>query len=371
MTVTVDSLETPPQAASASVPRVWVLTGYRAGERVQILALAEALGWPFDLKDVDYRPVASTLSLFRLRTRQGIHRPGSARLKPPWPDLVISAGMRNEPVCRWIREQSGGRTRLVHIGRPWVPLEELDLVITTPQYRLPDRPNVLQNSLTMHGVTMDRLQAEAARWAPRFQHLPRPWIIVIVGGSSGPYTFGRKAARRLAAQATEFAEARGGSLLVTTSARTAPAALQELSRRIEAPVWFYHWQQDDLNNPYYAYLDLADELIVTADSISMLSEACATRKPVHMFDLGTGRHAMSRVTASGANDVRLAAWLYRGLMRWGPLRLSRDITLVHDQLIREGRADWLGQSGSAGAPLPLQDIDRAVARVRALLAGAG
>ncbi len=217
---------------------------------------------------------------------------------------------------------------------------------------------------------MGRLQAEAARWEARFTHLPRPWIPVIIGGSSGPYTFGRKAARRLAEQATAFAQARGGSLLVTTSARTTPAALQELSRRIAAPVWFYRWQQDDLNNPYYAYLGLADELIVTADSISMLSEACATRKPVHMFDLGTGRHAMSRGTGTGRNDVRLKAWLYRGLMRWGPRRLSRDITLVHEQLIREGRADWLGQSGSAGAPLPLQDIDRAVARVRALLPAA-
>jgi hypothetical protein len=79
---------------------------------------------------------------------------------------------------------------------------------------------------------------------------------------------------------------------------------------------------------------------------------------------------MSRGTVDGDNDVRLSAWLYRGLMRWGPLRLSRDITLVHDQLIREGRADWLGQPGSESAPLPLQDVDRAVARVRALLAGA-
>jgi len=373
MTGEADTLNTPPRAAAAGAPRVWVVTGYRAGERAQILALAEALGWPCEIKDVDYRPVASTLSLLRTRTRLGIHRAGSARLKPPWPDLVISAGMRNEPVCRWIRAQSGGRTRLVHIGRPWVALEKLDLVITTPQYRLPERPNVLQNSLTIHGVNAGRLQAEVARWEARFSALPRPWTAVIVGGNSGPFTFGRKAARRLAAQATEFARARGGSLLVTTSARTAPAALQELARRITVPMHFYHWQPDDLNNPYHAYLGLADELIVTADSISMLSEACATRKPVHMFDLGTGRLAMAG-EADGdndGNDLRPAALLYRVLMRWGPRRLSRDITLVHRQLIREGRADWLGRPGAACAALPLQDIDRAVARVRALMGGAG
>lgn len=354
-----------------SRPRVWVVTGYRAGERAQVLALAAALGWPYEVKDLDYRRVAAALSLVRARTRQGLNRSGSAKLKPPWPDLVISAGMRNEPVCRWIRRHAGGRTRLVHIGRPWMPLELLDLVITTPQYRLPDRPNVLHNSLTMHGVTLERLQVEAQRWAGRFNNLPRPWYAVIVGGNSGPYTFGRKAARRLAAQATALANERGGALLVTTSARTAPSAIQELARRIQAPVHFYHWQPNDLNNPYYAYLGLADELIVTADSISMLSEACATRKPVHMFDLGTGPHAMRRPGVGGGNDLRLSGLLYRMLMRWGPRRLSRDITLVHAQLIREGRADWLGEAGAAGSALPPQDIDRAVSRVRALFTGTG
>ena len=235
----------PIKRAPGSAPSIWVVTGYRAGERVQVMALAEALGWPCQVKDLDYRRVASTLSLFRTRSRLGINRTGSAKLKPPWPDVVITAGMRNEPVCRWIRAQSGGRTRIVHVGRPWVSLEQLDLVITTPQYRLPERANVLQNALTMHGVTPQRLAAEADRWAPRFADLPRPWIAVIVGGNSGPYTLGRKAARRLAAEASEFAAGRGGSLLVTTSARTAPAAMQELGRRIQAPAHFDQGQQDD------------------------------------------------------------------------------------------------------------------------------
>jgi mitochondrial fission protein ELM1 len=369
--ISTEATVVPINRAAGSVPSVWVVTGYRAGERVQVMALAEALGWPCQVKDLDYRRVASTLSLFRTRSRLGINRAGSAKLKPPWPDLVISAGMRNEPVCRWIRAQSGGRTRIVHIGRPWVSAEQLDLVITTPQYRLPDRANILQNALTMHGVTPARLQAEAARWAPRFADLPRPWTAVIVGGNSGPFTLGRKAARRLAAEASAFAEVRGGSLLVTTSARTAPAAMQELARRIQAPVHLYNWQQDDLDNPYYGYLALADEFIVTADSISMLSEACATGKPVHMFDLGTGAAAMRVQAEAGDNDLRLSALLYRALMRWGPQRLTRDIRLVHDRLLREGRARWLGETGAAGAAPGLQDIDRAVARVKSLFDDAG
>ena len=51
---------------------------------------------------------------------------------------------------------------------------ELDLVITTPQYRLPDRADVLQNLGTLHRVTPGSLDAARAAWQPRFAELPRP-----------------------------------------------------------------------------------------------------------------------------------------------------------------------------------------------------
>jgi mitochondrial fission protein ELM1 len=346
-----------PQSAKA-LPRVWVVTGYRAGERTQVLALAEALGWPFEVKELDYRPAAARISLFRRTTLRGFRLGRSASLEPPWPDVVIAAGMRNEPACRWIREQSGGRTRLVHIGRPWARLEQFDLVITTPQYRLPVRPNVLHNTLTLHGVTAERLQADAALWQAHLADLPRPRIAVIVGGDSGPCTFGPVAARRLAAQANALADTQGGSLLVTTSARTRAVAAQALADALAVPNRFYHWRPGDARNPYFGYLALAEAFIVTADSISMLTEACATGKPVYMFD-------------PGAEDFRLSGLWYRGLMRWGPQRLTRDISLVHRYLREAGNAVWLGESFPDHPPPPLQDMARALARVRALCPGSG
>jgi mitochondrial fission protein ELM1 len=352
----------------SSAPRVWVVTGYRAGERAQVLALAEALGWPFEVKELDYRPSAARISLFRGSSLRGFRMDRSSPLTPPWPDLVITAGMRNEPACRWIREQSAGRTRIVHIGRPWARLEQFDLVITTPQYRLPERTNVLHNNLTLHRVTVARLQAEARRWESRLAALPRPRIAVVAGGDSGPTTFGPRAAARLARQASAMAQAQGGSLLVTTSARTAPAAVEALSAGIQAPVDFYRWRRNDDDNPYFAYLALADAIIVTADSISMLTEACATGKPVYMFD------ADRPLTVSGRaedreRDFRLSGTLYRWLMRWGPNRLSRDIGLVHRRVLERRHAVWLGETFPDGVPPPLRDLERALARVRALFAG--
>jgi mitochondrial fission protein ELM1 len=356
-------------------PRIWAVMGYRAGENSQISALANALEQPFEIKRLGYRKSGAINGLLQRMTMKSIDAARSTPLVPPWPDLVISAGLRNEPVCRWIRHQSGGRTRLVHIGRPWAPLENFDLVITTPQYRLPSRPNVLHNHTTLHGVTTAALKSAAEHWATRLQHLPKPKVAVIIGGNSGPYTFGPRAARRLGAAASRMVRKSGGSLLVTTSSRTPGPALEILEEAFTEPAEIHRWNPATEDNPYTAFLGLADAIIVTGDSIAMLSEACATGKPVYIFDTGTGTWSMQggeKERAEGkiegeGYDFSLGALFYRLLMRFGPMRLSRDIRLVHDWLVSNGHAAWLGERFPGTEPPPLDDMQRAVERVQRLL----
>jgi mitochondrial fission protein ELM1 len=361
-TTTADAADGQP----ASTPRVWLVTGYRAGERGQILALAEALGWPYELKQLSYRKTEFRTSLFRGSDLRGIRLDRSSPLKPPWPDLVISAGMRNEPVGRWIRQQAGGQTRLVHIGRPWARPENFDLLVTTPQYRLPQRHNILHNTMTLHGVTDAKLSAAADRYRARYAQLPTPYFGVILGGNSGPYTLGRGTAASIARRASELARAQGGALLITSSARTSERALAEFERHLSAPFDFYRWRADDTNNPYYGILGLSASLIVTADSVSMLSEACATGKPVYMAELGGYGYPM-RDDCDAPVDFRLSALAYSWVMRFGHQRLSRDLRLVHRALLKEKRAVWLGESfqGVPPASFPT-DLERAVQRVHAL-----
>ena len=364
-------------------PRVWIVDAYRAGERTQLRALAEGLGWPYEIRTLRYRRLEMRTTLFRGSDLRGVDRAASDPLAPPWPDLVLSMGMRNEPVCRWIRDQSGGRTRIVHLGRLWSDPAQFDLVITTPQYRVPERDNVLRNALPLHGFGPERLRAAATLWAPRLAHLPRPYITVNIGGTSGPYAFGPRAADRLVRDAVALARARGASLLVSSSARTPIAAIDAFAAQRAVPMELYRWRPDDPDNPYPGFLALADEVIVTADSISMLSEAHGTGKPVHMFDTGAGRLSMRHDMHVAAGNLELAralarqdrdrpdiapgALAYRALMRWGWQHLSRDISRMHLRLVQSGRMGWLGdpppEGAAAAAP---SDLARAIARIEAL-----
>ena len=157
-----------------------------------------------------------------------------------------------------------------------------------------------------------------------------------------------------------------------------------LERGITVPAHLYRWTKGDNDNPYFAFLGLADAVVVTGDSMSMLAEACATRKPVYIFDLGEGEQSMRPEIADAAAAARLAlsgrrrlerahvaAFLYRQMMKFGPERLSRDIRIIHKYLIDSGRAVWLGDEFPQDRSLPTLDcLGRAVARVRALTEGA-
>jgi mitochondrial fission protein ELM1 len=361
-------------ALPSGQPVVWLLMGHRAGDNTQVLALGEALGWPFEIQRFVYTSYEVAVNLPFTAWLAGVDKDRSSVLAPPWPDLVISGGRRNEPIARWIQAQARKPVRLVHVGRPWARIERFDLVVTTPQYRLPELPNVLHNETPLHRVNAERLAKEAAQWGPRLEQLPRPLIAVLVGGSSGPYPFDTASGARLSRAADAMAKQTGGSLLVTTSARTTPEATDALFAGIGRPAQGYRFSRNDKENPYYGFLGLADRVIVTADSVSMMAEACSTGRPVYLFDTGEGRTSMrpeveSQSTGNGFapwNRAHLKAFVYRQTMRHGPQRLTRDIRIVQQRLVDSGRAAWLGDGEPAGSPPPLRDLERAATRVRAL-----
>ena len=226
------------------------MMGHKAGDNSQILALAEGLGWPFEIKHLVYRPTELLTNLLAPLTLLGIVRDRSSALAPPWPDLIISAGRRNEPPCRWIQAHADKRVRLVHVGRPWARIENFDLVVTTPQYRLPKRPNVLHNTAPLQRADQ-RLRQAASIWAPRLAHLPRPYTAVMIGGNAGPYvlTGGRDAA------GTRGERLRQGSGRLAAGQHQrayAQAGDPALEAALDCPAEVFRWTRDAAENPIWA-----------------------------------------------------------------------------------------------------------------------
>ena len=355
----------------APLPSVWALLGYKAGDNTQVRSLATALQWPWESRQLRYRSTELLTNLLLAPNLYGIDTAGSDQLEPPWPDLVISSGRRNEPVARWIREASGGRTRLVHVGRPWAQPEHFDLVLTTPQYRVPPADNVMEIPLPLHGLTLAKLEQAAAEWKPQFASLPSPRIVVLAGGNSGTFLMSVDRIRQVRAAVDALARETGGSLLVTDSARTPARAGDELFRDLELPHHTFRWGRDTGPNPYLGYLALGDRFVVTGDSVSMVAEACATGKAVYLVHPGRHPLPLPGAPEPAADWTRLDWYRWRPLshrlaQRIGPVRMRRDVPGLLQSLVDRGRASWLGgpepTSPIAGSP----DLARVVARIKGL-----
>jgi len=354
----VPPLATSIQAPPSQQPRAWLLIGHKAGDNAQLRTLAAAIherrGWPVEEKSLAFRPYELLLHSVSHPTLAGLDRASRSGIRPPWPDLVLTAGRRNELVALWIQARSGQPTRIVHVGRPWSRPERFDLVVSTPQYALTPGGNVLVNPLPLHQVDPATLTDAARHWAARLGELPAPRITLLVGGDSGPFVFTPALADRLARQLNAFVGSLKGSLLITTSPRTPPEFSERLWQSIDVPMFGYRWAPDAVDNPYWGLLALADRIVVTAESVSMITEALATGKPVYL--------------ASVAQPGSRPWWLQGASYRWKPLthrvamaiapaRFSRDVDRIHQALVSSGRAAWLGQ----GHPRPGHFTDDDVA----------
>ena len=300
-------------------PRCWVVTDGTIGMEIQCIGLAEAVGSAPEVKRIHMPPPWRWLPPGPLLHCNPLARldPRGDRLTPPWPELLISCGRQSVAPAAAVRRAAGEACLAIHIQDPKVPLACFDL-IAAPRHDLLSGPNVIETTGGLNRVTAARLAEAGARVAPRLSHLPERRVAVMIGGNNRVYRFTPAVARRLAAQLAEMTRREDVGLLVTPSRRSDPATvaiLRDALAGLPAVIW-----DGAGENPYFAFLELADTLIVTGDSVNMVTEAASTGKPVFVVELEGGSTKFrrfhetlraARITRSFAG--RLEHWTYTPL----------------------------------------------------------
>ena len=312
-----------------SEANVWLLTDGKAGHANQCLGLAAALGVDAEAKSLMPRFPWSRLppQLWFNPLRAG--DPDGTQLIPPWPDMVIAAGRQTVAPALAIKSASGGRAFCVQIQDPVSARHRFD-VIAAPQHDGLTGENLVETSGALTGITEALLQSAGERFADTLATLPRPLVAVLVGGSNGQYQMTEASTTALAAGLKRLAGDHGAGLAITASRRTGDENEARLRGGLSGtPWWFWDGRGD---NPYLGLLALADAIVVTADSVSMVSEACSTGKPVYIADLEGGSdkfdHFHAHLRDRGITrpfDGSLDDWTYDAL---------RDTEFVADEVVR-------------------------------------
>lgn len=359
-------------------PLIWYVVGDRLGDNGQVEALIEALDLPCERR---YVRVKAPWIKGKPKVKPSLHHldlEASDTLAPPWPDLLITVGRRLSMVAQWVQAQSGGRTRLVLIGKPSGSARPYKLIIVGPETQIPPGPRIMKIALPLLKVDDAKVQAAAQAWRERFADLPRPLVAFLVGGPTNPFVFNADVENRMLAIAEQVSE-RGGTPYFTTSPRTPPAFTEAMRDRLPAAARLFEWRRDASDNPYHALLGLADSFVVTGESISMLVEVAKLRRPLAIFPLPMS--VLGRLDQIRRNAAR---WLYqadgqdqrdglRAVIRriGGLLHLlphTRDFLAVHKTLIEQGLAVPAGGDIPQPSGAIPSDLEQVVARIHKLLA---
>ena len=329
-----------------TTPLIWVLTGDKTGDNNQLLALAELIGLPFKTKRLSYTLARAIPPRLLGTSLLSLTAEARRQLVPPWPDLVIAIGRRSVPTARWLKKKHGAKLALM--GHPRVDPSHFDLVITTRQYPVPAHGNVILLPMPLSRLG-ERPSANAAETA-LLGGLPRPHLLLALGGPTKYWQLDEAAIDHAVSALLHRAERLGGSLLAIGSRRTPAQVLAAVRDRLAEP----HRLIGDPAIRFAALMHDADEIFVTADSISMLSEAIQTGKPVGMLPI--------ELTAKGKRQL--------GERPGEIAHRSRDLRHIWDYLRGQGlvgtvdepkAGDWNGEAvrQAADAVRQLIGVDRA------------
>ena len=283
----------------------WVLTTGEAGMRSQALGLAEAVGLPIEEKRIALRRPWAWFPGGLLPLPLSALHGRSDRLAPPWPTLVIGCGRRSIDAALAIKRLSGGGTLAAYVQNPECGLRKFDVVAALPHDGVIGA-NVLTVATALHGVTAEKLAAAREAWRERLAPNGTPLLGVLVGGDNGSYRLTDAIATQLIRILRGAYHRHGMRAAMTPSRRTPEGTKRLIAGALSTEAWGWLWDEES-ENPYLGILALADRLIVTGESISMISEALATGRPVHVLPLaGQGRRHdafLTRIIAQGLVSV--------------------------------------------------------------------
>ena len=269
-------------------PKVWLLVDENVDKRGQSEALAEALGWPYEIKELPrtrFSEFDAQLAKFTgISLAAGTKPP--LPLRPPWPDLVIACGSRLSEAARQIAEASQGGTRVIQIdGRAGRCADPYDIAVSTRPTRLQPHLRRIETLTPLSDVTPERLTHLYGSARTPGDSAPRPHVLLLLGKTSSRHELTPSIARHLVKQVRSFAEASDGAAFAIVDARVGLNVARTIRETIGNASHVYVNHGDDGRTEQHAWLAGADAIVVAGDNEYCLADAVGTGKLVYLYSL--------------------------------------------------------------------------------------
>jgi len=198
-------------------------------------------------------------------------------------DIIISCGRKSVIPSIYLKKKFRNKVMSVHIQDPKVSLNNFDYIIA-PEHDGLIGKNVLLTKGAIHYITEDDLIKNQSYLKPKINK--EKVVTMIVGGPNKYYDFNKNTLENIFLNIQNNFIDKGYQLIFIPSMRTPINIIEKASN-------FFDKKQIIIKNidkkAYLSSMRLADHIVVTCDSTSMISEAAMTGKPIYVAQMPTIR----------------------------------------------------------------------------------
>lgn len=205
------------------------------------------------------------------------------------PALILSAGS-SVAVINALLSRFKNAKSIVCMTPAFIGTDPFDLAVVPEHDRPPDKKNIIKTIGAPNRINKKFMEEEIRNWNRRVEFdlfsLKRPLISILLGGSDSYFTMGTEVVARLVKEVEDFAETYNGQFLVTTSLRTPEKVENKLKSKFpddRCPLLIIAGEWED--NPVPMMVGISDIVIVTEDSVSMISESVSGNNKVIVIGL--------------------------------------------------------------------------------------
>ncbi len=196
--------------------------------------------------------------------------------KVPEFDLIISCGRKSVIPSIYLKKKFKNKIMNIHIQNPKVSLDNFDYIVA-PEHDGLKGKNILNTKGAIHYLRNEELEENIDYLKHRINK--EKIVTFVLGGPNKYYVYNEKFLIEIFFKIQNNFIKKGFQLILIPSIRT-PKKIIDLAKN------FFDENQviilDVDKKAYLSSLKLADYIVVTCDSTSMISEAAMTGKPIYV-----------------------------------------------------------------------------------------
>ena len=299
----------------------WILSDNLVGHEKQSISLAEKLNINYKLikiKKVNF--IKRNLSNFFNLQKKNF-------FKQPYPKIIISCGKNTAYYSKMIKQKTKNKIFSIFIQKPPININNFDVVIS-PKHDKCKGLNVIETQGALTKINLKYIKNVNKTKKPSI--LKQNFITVLIGGNSKHHKITKPILDKIIKNLKSIEEQKKIRIFILVSRRTGKKDYLYLKKNLISKNFIFVLPNSKKVS-YLNALSFAKAIIVTSDSVSMVTEACSTGKPTYIIDIPTKSKRFS-LFIKNLIHLKLAYYLKDSISLKGKKKALNDIDKVVEKI---------------------------------------